>query len=154
VRFERPGRGLFIAFLLGAASFGCSSRQRNEDFIPDEKTARRALEAFLAAWQQGNRDQSVPGAKPGIMSGDSVHLAGRALKEFSILGPVAADADRCFAVNLVLDGPREEKRERYVVIGKDPLWVMRYDDYEMIIHWDHAMPTGAKSTAPAKPSGN
>ena len=131
--------------MLIAAMLGCSSRQRNEDFVPDEKSARRALESFLSAWQQGNQNQAVPNATPAVMSGDSVHLAGRRLKEFAILGPVAADAPRCFAVRLVLDGPHEEKRERYAVLGLDPIWVMRYDDYEMIMHWDHAMPTAKKS---------
>jgi hypothetical protein len=141
---------ILIGLALCAAALGCARRQRNEDFVPDEKSAHNALEVFLSAWQQGNRDQAVPDTRPAIMSGDSVHLAGRALKEFSILGPVAADAERCFAVRIVLDRPREEKRERYVVIGQDPLWVMRYDDYEMIMHWDHSMPTGKKSVEPGK----
>ena len=49
-------------------------------------------------------------------------------------------------VRLVLAGPAEERRERYVVVGLDPVWVFAYPDYEMLMHWDHPMP--AKKEAP------
>jgi hypothetical protein len=135
-----------IAALLGAVSLGCSSHRRNEDFVPAEQTARGALESYLNAWKQGNMDQAVPGTRPVVMSGDSLHAAKRPLKEFTILGPVAADAERCYAVRLVLDEPREERRERYVIIGLDPLWVMLYDDYEMLTHWCNEPPTNRRPT--------
>jgi hypothetical protein len=140
-------RGSLIALLLGVVSLGCSSHQRNEDFIPEEQRARQALESYLSAWQKGNFEQAVPDTKPVVMSGDSLHAAHRPLKEFTILGPVAADAHRCYAVRLVLDAPHEERRDRYVVIGIDPLWVMLYDDYEMVLHWDHSMMTTKKQPA-------
>jgi hypothetical protein len=50
-------------------------------------------------------------------------------------GPTAGDAERCDAVRLTFDGPREEVRTRFVVFGQDPVWVMRYEDYEMVMHW-------------------
>jgi hypothetical protein len=81
------------------------------------------------------------------MGADGNQAAGRKLEAYTILGPVAADAPRCFAVRLKLAGSRDEVRERYVVIGLDPLWVLRYDDYEMLLHWDHPMPPAKKPSS-------
>src|SRR5262245_52511323 len=122
-------------------------RQRNEDFIPAEGPARQALEAFLAAWQRGEEVRPVANTSPAIFGADANQAAGRKLLSYTILGPVAADAPRCFAVRLKLAGSHEEFRERYVVIGLDPLWVLRYDDYEMLLHWDHPMPPVKKPSS-------
>ena len=35
-----------------------------------------------------------------------------------------------------VDHPREERRARYVVLGQAPMWVFRYEDYEMMTHWE------------------
>jgi hypothetical protein len=123
-----------------------SRRQRNEDFVPAEAVAQRALEQYLTAWQRGEPVQPVPGVSPGVMGGDTLQSSGKKLESFTILGPVAADAPRCFAVRLKLAGASEELRDRYVVIGLDPLWVMRYADYEMLLHWDHPMPAKKPSS--------
>lgn len=122
-----------------------SRRQRNEDFIPSEDAANRAVESYLTAWQRGDSVTPVPDTTPAVNGGDTLQSTGKKLESFTILGPVAADAPRCFAVRLKIAGSTEELRERYVVIGMDPLWVMRYPDYEMLLHWDHPMP-------PKKPS--
>jgi hypothetical protein len=53
---------------------------------------------------------------------------------------VGSDSGRCFAVRITLDNPAEEQRVRFIVIGVDPLWVFREEDYTMLSHWDHAMP--------------
>jgi hypothetical protein len=136
--------------LLVTACAGCSgASQRNEDFIPSEDAARMALEAYLSAWKRGDRSPTVPDTRPPVLVADELRAKGRALSEFTVLGPVPADAPRCFAVRLTLGNPREEVRERYVVVGADPIWVWRYDDYVMITHWEHAMPADKKS-APKK----
>jgi len=144
-------RGVLIAGLVVLAAVPAlvaipllSRHQRYEDFIPAEDSARRALEAHLAAWQRGESVQPVANTSPAVMGADGLQAAGKKLEAYTILGPVAADAPRCFAVRLTVAG--EERRERYVVIGLDPLWVMRYDDYEMLLHWDHPMPPPKKST--------
>jgi hypothetical protein len=126
--------------LLALAFVGCSSHHRNEDFVPAEAAARRALEVYLHAWQQGHHADEVPNTSPRVIGGDSLHAAGRKLEGFTVVGPAPGDAPRCFAVRLKLDGPAEEVRERYVVVGLDPIWVFRYPDYEMLMHWEHAMP--------------
>jgi hypothetical protein len=129
--------GLALAVLAGV---GCSRGQRNEDFVPREESAKAALDAYLAAWQRGESSQTVGGTNPTVMVVDDTRLKGRVLKSYTILGTVPADAPICFAVQLSLDKPQAEVRERYVVVGLDPLWVWRYDDYLMITHWSHPMP--------------
>jgi hypothetical protein len=142
-RFVKPG--ILVAMLLGPALVGCSSHHRNEDFIPAEDSARSALEAHLTTWKQGNMEQEVPGTHPVVMAGDTLHKSKRPLKDFTILGPVPADTPRCYLVQLVLDAPYEERRERYIVIGIDPLWVMLYDDYEKLTHWCNEPPATNKA---------
>jgi hypothetical protein len=138
--------------LLAVACAGCSRSQRNEDFIPAEAAARAALESYLRAWAAGKTESPVPDTRPPVMVADGLRAKGRPLAEFAVLGPTPADAPRCFAVRLTLDRPRQEVRERYVVVGIDPIWVWRYDDYVMITHWEHNMPgmTSEPATRPTK----
>jgi hypothetical protein len=141
-----------VPAVLVALPLGCSgSRQTNEDFVPPEAAARAALEAYLKAWAAGNTDTTVPGTRPAVMVADELRSKGRTLSAFAVLGPVPADAPRCFAVKLTLGNPRAEVRERYVVVGIDPVWVWRYDDYLMITHWEHPMSADA-APAPPRPA--
>lgn len=133
--------------LLVAFAVGCGASQRNEDFVPPEDAARAALDASLKQWAAGDPGQTVPGRTPAVMTSDGLRTPGRTLTAYTILGPVPADAPRCFAVRLTLGNPSAELRERYVVVGLDPLWVLRYDDYEMLTHWHHPMPADPKPPA-------
>jgi hypothetical protein len=76
---------------------------------------------------------------PMIETADGLRTKGRTLLSYEILGPVPADAPRCFAVKLSLGNPAQELRERYVVFGLDPIWVWRHEDFVMLTHWDHRM---------------
>ena len=50
-----------------------------------------------------------------------------------------ADAECCYAVRLFLENPTQEQTVRFVVLGLDPVWVMRHEDYMMTLHWDMKM---------------
>jgi hypothetical protein len=126
---------------------GCGADRGYERFIPPEETAQRALAAALQAWRNGQPPGLVPETSPALHLVDTHHKAGQKLAAFTVLGPTTGDAHRCYAVRLTFDSPREEVRARFVVIGQDPLWVMRYEDYEMVMHWDHP-PAGKTSPAP------
>jgi hypothetical protein len=67
---------------------------------------------------------------------------------YTILGEAPGDAPRCFAVRLHLEEPQEEQRVRFVLIGLDPLWVFRHEDYEMLAHWE----CGVEDRVPVKRS--
>jgi hypothetical protein len=118
---------------------GCRSHHAATDYVPSEDKARAALTMVLNAWQAGNQATSIPDAKPRIEIADPQLKPGQTLSHFEILGEVPAEAPRCFLVHLELDNPSESRKVRYVVLGLDPLWVFRYEDYLMMTHWDHSM---------------
>ena len=117
------------------------SGRSTASFIPSETTAREALDRSLKDWQSGQTGDaiSISDESMSVHATDSVRQSKRALAGYEILGPVAGDSPRCFAVRLELDGPRESVNTRYVVFGLNPYWVVRHDDLEMIAHWDHHM---------------
>ena len=132
-----------------AAGSGCSRSPRAEDFIPSEDSARTALDASLKAWQNDESTSPVANTSPPVQVADGLRTKGRTLLKYEILGLVPADAPRCFAVRMTLGNPTQELRERYVVLGLDPIWVWRHEDYVMLTHWDHAMTADTKKAGPA-----
>src|SRR5262245_59280802 len=128
--------------LLLACGAGCGGGRGHERFIPSEETARQALEAALTAWRQGQPPGRVEGASPAAPPGDSHRRTGQKLRRYQILGPVPGDGPRVFVVRLALENPAEEQKVRFVVLGLDPLWVFRQEDFDMLAHWEHAMPGG------------
>ncbi|MBX9584205.1 MAG: hypothetical protein K2X87_28230 [Gemmataceae bacterium] len=145
---SRPPLAWAALVLLAAA--GCDRNPRAEDFVPPEEAARAALDAYLRAWAAGSTADPVPGTRPPVQVADELRSKGRTLSGYTILGPTPADAPRCFAVQLKLGNPPAEVRERYVVVGIDPVWVWRYDDYLMITRWEHPVPADGKAAKPAK----
>ena len=130
--------------VLDAACAGCGERSpRAEEFVPTETAARSALDASLKAWQDGGAEAKATASNPAVETADGLRVKGRTLVRYDILGPVPADAPRCFAVRLTLGNPPQEVRERYVVLGLDPVWVWRHEDFVMLTHWDHRMPAGS-----------
>jgi hypothetical protein len=133
--------------VLGLLLAGCADNSHDR-YVPAPDRARAALEAALRGWQSGQPPGPVEGASPPIQVVDSHRQPGQLLRSFTVLGEAPGDGPRCFAVRLVLDEPAEERRARFVVVGIDPLWVFRYEDYEMMAHWQCVMtddPVGGKA---------
>jgi hypothetical protein len=119
---------------------GCRGRQGPERFFPAQEKARQALEAALEGWRNGAPHGAVPGtAGPTVQLVDSHHPAGQRLVSFAVLGLAPGDGPRVFTVGLSLENPAQEIKARYVVLGLDPLWVIRHEDFEMLAHWEHPM---------------
>ena len=133
---------------------GCS--ESDTKFVPDSETALAAVTAAMNAWKNGVAPGPVPHTAPLVHLTDSHRQPGQALSEFEVLGEVPGNADRCFAVRLKLSSPEAEERVRYVVVGIDPLWVFRHEDYDMLMHWEHPMEKTADADDPAadSPSGD
>jgi hypothetical protein len=128
---------LLVAGLVIAA-VGCSGSADPNRFYPPDDRARRALDAALTAWQQGAPPGPVAGAAdPRVEFIDSHNGPGRRLKAYTVLGLAPGDGPKVFTVQLSLDGPAAEVRARYYVIGIDPVWVIRQEDYDMLNHWEH-----------------
>jgi hypothetical protein len=129
----RAARAPWWALLLVGCG-GCSDKT-GDHLVPPAETARQALEAGLKAWQNGGRPERLEGG-PAVEVVDTLRRPGQKLKKFTVLGEVPGDGPRCFAVRLHLEAPAEEQRVRFVLVGIDPVWVFRYEDYEMLAHWE------------------
>ena len=120
---------LGLGLLLACAS-GCGRTRSHSDFLPAEDTARKALETALTAWQNGERVGKIDSASPTIQVVDSKWRAGQKLQGYQILRALPRDGPKHFVVRLTLKQPRAEQEARYVVLGLDPLWVYREEDYK------------------------
>jgi len=115
---------------------GCADRSDPGRFYPPEDRARQALEAALTAWRQGAPTGPVPGAtNPAVQLADSHRSPTQRLAGFTILGMAPGEGPRVFTVKLTLENPAAEQKVRFVVIGIDPVWVFRHEDYEMMSMW-------------------
>lgn len=129
---------LTVVNVLLLALAGCS--RQNEDYIPSRVIAEAALTTALEYWQAGKPAGEVPGTKPVVYATDSSRKEGQLLRSFRILGETSGGSGRTYAVVLELDNPPEVIKTQYIVVGIDPLWVFRQEDYELLMHWDHYMP--------------
>jgi hypothetical protein len=130
------------------ASAGCRERPDPNRYTPSEPAARQALEAALEAWRVGD-ESAIRCGDVRVVFVDRIRKPGQRLKRFTILGEAPGEAPRCFSVRLRLDEPAEEVRVRYVVLGIDPLWVERHEDFVMMLHWEHPMDGPDTKPAPA-----
>jgi hypothetical protein len=107
---------------------GCG--RGTERYIPPEQVSRRALEAALTAWQDGRPPGEVASGPPAVRVVDSKWTAGQKISKFEILDEDAGQVPVAFSVRLTPKGAGKEQVVRYVVVGRDPLWVYREDDYK------------------------
>ncbi len=120
------------------SSSGCGPK--NEDFIPPPNVAEQALVKVLDAWKAGLPAGEIPNTKPLVFGTDTSRKPEQKLESYQILGETPGSAGRTFMVHLHLSNPAEELKLQYIVVGIDPLWVFREEDYQLLMHWDHYMP--------------
>jgi hypothetical protein len=114
--------------LLACAGCGAGGYER---YVPPEQVARQALEAALTAWQNGKPPGQVEAGPPVVEAVDSKWKAGQKLNQFEILGEDAGgQGPTFFSVRLTVKGSAKAEVVRYVVVGRDPLWVYREADYQ------------------------
>jgi hypothetical protein len=152
---NRTGRSLLWLAIASCAA-GCGDARRGPADLdaPDLESSKTALVASLEAWKADRRSSGVLiGSKPSIGVVDAAR-ADRPLLGYEVVGPLMTlGKARPFAVGLVLGEPRETVATRYLVLGRDPLWVFRQEDFERMLHWEHKM-DGAAATASAGPSAD
>lgn len=116
-----------------AASVGCSSGKKLEDFTPKEANARKALEAALAHWVGGGQPGAIPNTTPVVEVTDTKWKSGQKIQAYEIVGdePPAGAGPRFFKVRLTPDkgSPVET---RYAVLGIEPLLIYRDEDYQKL----------------------
>lgn len=139
--------GIVTALFFSLGS-GCSKSDPSR-YIPAPAVAEESLRAALEAWRAGQPAGTVTSYNVPIQVADTHRRAGQKLKGYEILGEVSVDGGRRFQVRLDLENPDAQEKVQYIVVGIDPLWVFRREDYDMITHWDHPMPA---VDAPSSPS--
>jgi hypothetical protein len=126
-------RVVWSTFILAAGGLiaGCGNNATVDSFIPEDITAKEALEKALTAWQNGQeKPGSLPGGKTEIRVADERWSHGAKLKNFEIGEPLEEDGPARFPVKLTLEGAAAPEEEIYIVVGKNPLWVWTKAEYE------------------------
>ena len=106
-------------------------KRQGGGFHPATDNARKALTAALNHWEAGNSRGRSPARRRSVEVVDTKWKAGQKLKSYEILGESARAGPRTFKVRLTLaKGPPMEMR--YMVVGIDPLWVYREEDFQAV----------------------
>ena len=144
--FLYRSRTIPLAISLGVVLVLCGwlytrgSQNRIAAYKPTSAIAESAVMQALSAWQAGAVSREIAGAKPAIVVADVNRKPGQLLDQFKILGETPGRFGRTIAVKLELANPMENVKTEYIVVGIDPLWVFRREDFEMFMHWEHHMP--------------
>jgi hypothetical protein len=113
---------------------GCAGQSQDLGrFVPQPAAARAAVEQALKQWQNKQESNGLSFAVEVV---DTQRKPNQRLEDFEILGEAGSDAGRCFSVRLTLDNPSEQQTVRFTVIGINPIWVFREEDFTMLTHWD------------------
>lgn len=126
-----------VMALLGP--LGCAQRSTGyERYIPSAARAEEALDLVLAAWKAGDplAPLTLKSSPLTIQVADATRRPGQRLVDYDLLGEISGEGPRTFVVRLKLENPRVEEEVRYYLMGIDPLWVFRQEDYDALIHWD------------------
>lgn len=133
-------RLVLLAPWLVVAGFGCgvSPSRDHAPMVPGPAVARAALESVLGRWvEAGDRRSEVDGVR--VELSDTRNAEGARPTSFEVLGTVRADWARGYVVRLTWPDKAEPETAAFVVAGVDPIWVMRKDDIELLMHWEHPM---------------
>ena len=123
-----------LAPLALVALAGCADATAH--YTPTGGEARAALEAALTAWRDGRPYGQVE-ATPPVRVLDSAWQSGGQLASFQVLDEQDQDATKQFSVRLAMKKPQGEKTVRYIVHGRDPVWVYREEDYARTLNMDN-----------------
>jgi hypothetical protein len=137
--------------LIACGTAGCSAWDNGAaapGYLPDWSEARLALESALTAWRDAPSPLPQSLDTPAVKFVDKQRRPGERLLSFAILGQTDAETARQFTVRLQVDGGEPPRLVRYNVLGRNPYWVFRLEDFEMIAHWEHDM----SEPAPGEPT--
>ena len=127
--------GALALGVLRSAPAGCGSDTAR--YAPTRDVARKSLEAALTAWREGRPIGALEGDTPPVRVVDSSWRSGEKLEAFQVLGEGDADGRKEFTVRLTMKQPRGESQARYVVHGRDPVWVYRGEDFARAMDMDN-----------------
>jgi hypothetical protein len=153
-RLRSSARFALLVAISGTFVPACREEPKGfERYIPPPEAARGAVTLVMDGWRKGLTPDQTVGKAPEVHVVDKHRLPDQHLAQYEILGEVTAENARAFAVRVVFEGSDEPQVVRYIVVGTDPMWVFRQEDYEMISHWMHKMdePSDRAGEPAAKP---
>jgi hypothetical protein len=98
--------------------------------------ARQAVESAMEEWRADPLADTTSATRQTMIFVDQQRGPGQQLREYAILGATEVDNCRRFVVRLALAKPDESMLAAYYVFGKDPIWVYRSEDFDMMMHMD------------------
>jgi hypothetical protein len=142
---------LVVAALLLGGLTGCS--EGHARYKPTADEARTSLEKALTAWKDGKPYGPIE-ATPPIHVVDSAWQGGQQIESFQIGDEEDGDdATKQFVVKLKTKKAPAEQDVRFVVHGRDPVWVFREDDYKRTLNMENNPVSTPKSKAGGPRSG-
>jgi hypothetical protein len=108
---------------------GCGSGPNTAAYIPSDAVARDALSTALEAWKNGKQPGRIENAAVEVV--DHQWQAGMKLQKYESLEEVPGEGPKRIRVRLTLDS-RGTKEATYVIVGRNPLWVFRQEDYRKV----------------------
>jgi hypothetical protein len=130
---------------------GCGASHAR--FVPTSGEARSSLETALAAWRDGKAIGEFA-AKPPIHVVDSAWQEGRKLESFQIGAEEdGGDQTKQFVVKLTMKNAKGDQEVRYVVHGRDPVWVFTALDYKHMLDMDNKPDPASKVRAGSRRIG-
>jgi hypothetical protein len=108
-------------------------------FMPSWTEARQSLESALTAWRDAPSPLPASFSTRLVQFVDKRRKPDQRLLSFEILGQMDIENARQFTVRFNLEGEESPQLVKYNIVGRDPVWVFRLEDYEMFSHWEHDM---------------
>jgi hypothetical protein len=145
--------GVLACFVaLAAGTQGCkagSDEAATPGFVPGWDEARQSLESALSAWRDAPANAPVPASFdiPSVQFIDKQRRPNQRLMSFQILAQTDIENARQFTVRLNLEGEESPQLVKYNILGRQPNWIYRLEDWEMFTHWEHDMDEPAPGAA-------
>jgi hypothetical protein len=132
---------LACSVAIAANTAGCAARNdaATPGFLPGWDEARQALVSALSAWRDAPSPLPASFDTRSVQFVDKRRRPHQRLLAFQILGQADVENARQFTVRLNLEGEESPQLVKYNILGRDPVWVFRLEDYEMFSHWEHDM---------------
>jgi hypothetical protein len=130
-----PVSGLVVATLGLGLFVGCDSGY--ERYTPSSDDARISLEAALQSWREGKPPGVIDG-KPRVHVVGSAWPGGEQIESFTIGDEQdAGDGTKQFVVKVVTKPKHGEKEEKFIVHGREPVYVFAEQDYLRMVNMDN-----------------